>query len=404
MNGATAHTPLAPQPIPQSHRDISAPPLVPASLVIAAGWAWRILILAAGFVALAMLLGKMYLISLPVFFAILLAALLHPLTKLLRRVHLSRLVATAVTVIVALALIGGVGLFVVSQARANSQELITQLQALFDKAQGYAEQLPFANPTDLQTLQKRAISAVEANISALAKDVVTAGSLAAETLTGLIILAFLTFFFLLEGDKIWTWLTRLFPQNVQPSVLGAGFRAWNVLSSWIVGTALIAAFHGIVIGATLALLGVPLAVPLAMLVFLGSFVPVVGVLIFGGLAVLVTLVTQGWIFALIVLGVLVLTGQIEAHVLQPFIVGRAVKLHPVTIALTLTGGAIIGGVFGAIIAIPVVASCHAAVKYLTGVEDLDGVVRRGKKDRMKAQAPPQYAPLPLYSRPPDQDL
>ena len=369
---------------------------VPPSLVIAAAWAWRILVVAGAIVALGMLFGKLYLVTLPVFFAILLAALLHPLVALLRRWRFSRLLSTLTALIIALAVLGGVGWFVVAQAAANSAGLVAQVQVLLDTAQKYAEKLPFANAGQLESLRSSVIGIVERNSASLAKDVLTAGSVAAKGLTGLIVTLFVTFFFLDEGDRIWSWLVRLTPSGVQPSVLGAGYRAWNAVSGWTVGTALIAAFHGVVIGTILVVLGVPLAVPLAVLVFLGSFIPVVGVLVFGGLAVVITLISQGWIFALIVLAVLVATGQVEAHVLQPFIVGRAVKLHPVAIALSLTGGAVIGGIVGAIVAIPVVAAVHAAVKYLTGVEDLNGVVRRGDKERMAPLVPPLYAPLPLY--------
>lgn len=190
--------------------------------------------------------------------------------------------------------------------------------------------------------------------------------------TGLLVTLFLTFYFLQEGDRIWSWVVRLLPQAVQPSVRGAGYRSWHVLSSWVVGTAVIALFHGVVVGVSLVLLGVPLAAPLAVLIFVGSFIPIVGSLGFGSLALLVALVSQGWVPALILLAIMLVNSQIEAHLLQPFIVGRAVHLHPAAVVLALTAGGLVGGIFGAIITIPIVASAHAAVKYLTGVEDLHG--------------------------------
>lgn len=319
--------------------------------------------------------------------------------RLLRRWHFSRMLATVGTLLIAVAVLAAIGWFVGAQAMSNSQELTAEVKTLLDKAQEYAKQSSVVGSIDLQGFAERVTSALEKNSAVIAKDVLTAGSAAAETLTGLIILVFVAFFFLAEGDKIWTWIVRLVPHNAQPSILGAGYRAWKVLSGWITGIAIIAAFHGLVIGISLAILGVPLAVPLAVLVFLGSFIPVVGVLVFGGLSVLVTLISQGWVFALVLLGVILVTDQIEAHILQPFIVGRAVKLHPIAIALSLTGGALIAGVFGAIVAVPVIAALHAAVKYLTGIEDLNGVVRRGEKDRMTPEAPREYAPLPFYDNP-----
>lgn len=227
--------------------------------------------------------------------------------------------------------------------------------------------------------------------------VVSFGTVLGELLTGLIVTLFVTFYFLQEGDRIWSRVVRLFPQNVQPSIRGAGYRSWHVVSGWVVGTALIALFHGVIVGLTLFFLGVPLAVALAVLVFIGSFIPIIGSFVFGGLAVLVTLVSQGLVPALVVLAVLLIDTQIEAHLLQPFIAGRAVQLHPVAIVLALTAGGLIGGIAGAIIIIPIVAAIHAAVKYLTGVEDLHGNPRRVDADRMAPEPPPEYAPLPLYT-------
>ena len=136
-------------------------------------------------------------------------------------------------------------------------------------------------------------SSVRQHTSSLASGVIVVGTIIGELVTGLVVLIFVTFYFLQEGDRIWSWLVRLCPRTVQPSVRGAGYRAWHVLSGWVVGTAIIALFHGVVIGLFLYFLGVPLAFPLAVLVFIGSFIPIVGAVLFGGLAVLVALLTQG---------------------------------------------------------------------------------------------------------------
>jgi len=143
------------------------------------------------------------------------------------------------------------------------------------------------------------------------------------------------------------------------------------------------------------LIGTPLAVPLAVLIFIGSFIPIVGAVLFGGIAVLVTLLTVGIGPALILLGLLLVENQLEAHILQPFIVGRAVHLHPVAIVLVLTGAGVLAGVVGAIVAIPLVAAVNSAVKYLTGIEDIDGRALGGI-DQMQPVPPPRVAPLPGY--------
>ena len=374
-------------------------PSVPAGLAVAAAWCWRILIVAVTFLALMLLFHRLYLVVLPVSFSFLLAALLHPLVLLLRKWGLPRPLATWGTLIITFLVLSAIGWFVVQQASADYDRLVNQVDDVIRQLRGYIERIPGTNHIQLQDLQDRVLNALKSHTQTVASGLLTAGTVVGEAITGLIVTFFVTFFFLDDGDRMWSWTVRLFPHDVQPSVRGAGYRAWHVLSGWIVGTAIIAAFHGVVIGTVLFLLGVPLAFPLAVMVFLGSFIPIVGAVLFGGLAVLVTLVAQGPISAFILLAVLLVENQVEAHLLQPFVVGRAVRLHPVAIVIALTGGGLLGGIFGAILAIPVVACAHAAVKYLTGVEDVRGRPRRLDDDRMKPEPPPDYAPLPLYAAP-----
>ena len=145
-----------------------------------------------------------------------------------------------------------------------------------------------------------------------------------------------------------------------------GERMWETVSGYVSGTFLVAAFHGIVMGIALAIVGVPLVAPLAVLIFVGGFIPLIGAVVFGGLAVLVTLVTNGGTAGIIILIVLVIDNQVESHVLQPFVVGRHVSLHPMAIALTLTAGAVIAGLPGAIFGVPLVAALNAGYKAIRG--------------------------------------
>ncbi len=372
---------------------------VPASLAIAAAWCWRILIVAATVLALLLLGARFYLPVLPFFFALLLTALLHPLLAAMRRLHLPRALATSATILVALLVLGGVGWFVWTRAVSSYTQLIGQLDALTSQLRGYLSRIPGVDTLQLAQLQQRAISWLQQHTNTVISDALSFGTVIEQLLTGLLVTLFVTFYFLQEGDRIWSWVVRLFPQHVQPSIRGAGYRSWHALSGWVVGTALIALFHGVVVGLALVLLNVPLAVALAVLVFIGSFIPIIGSFVFGGLALLITLISQGPVPALVVLAVLLIDSQIEAHLLQPFVVGRSVQLHPVAIVLALTAGGLVGGIVGAIITIPIVASLHAAVKYLTGVEDLQGNPRRIDADRMAPEPPPDYAPLPLYASP-----
>ncbi|MDN5767392.1 MAG: AI-2E family transporter [Humibacillus sp.] len=388
-HGNTLHQ----HPQPRSLQRAAAP----ASLVIAAAWCWRILVVAVTVLGLILLAARFYLPVLPFIFALLLAALLHPLHVGMRQLRLPRALATWATVMVALLVMAGVGWFVWTRAASSYTQLIAQVDSLSSQMRGYVGRVTGSNTMQLAQLQNSAVSWLQQHSNTVIGGALSFGTVLGELVTGLIVTLFLTFYFLEAGDRIWSWVVRLFPQNVQPSVNGAGYRSWHALSGWVVGTALIALFHGVVVGFTLFFLNVPLAFALAVLVFIGSFIPIIGSFVFGGLAVLVTLVSQGLVPALVVLAVLVIDSQIEAHLLQPFVVGRAVALHPVAIVLALTAGGVVGGIFGAIIVIPIVAAVHAAVKYLTGVEDLNGNPRRVDADRMAPEPPPQYAPLPLYA-------
>ncbi|MEO7058416.1 MAG: AI-2E family transporter [Lapillicoccus sp.] len=386
--------------LPHEHpRSTELTEAAPRSLVIAAAWCWRILVVASTVLALLLLGARLYLPVLPFFFALLLAALLHPLLAQMRRLRLPRALATWATIVTALVVLGGVGWFVWTRATSNYAQLIQQVDSLSTQLSGYLSRVPGVDTLQLAQLQQRATSWLQQHTNTVISGALSFGTVIEKLLTGVLVTLFLTFYFLQEGDRIWNWVVRLFPQNVQPSIRGAGYRSWHVLSGWVVGTALIALFHGVVIGVSLVLLGVPLAVALGVLVFIGSFIPIIGSLLFGGLAVLVTLISEGVAPAVVVVVILLIDSQIEGHVLQPLVVGRAVQLHPVAVVLALTAGGLVGGIVGAIITIPIVASLHAAVKYLTGVEDLHGHPRRVNADRMAPEPPPLYAPLPLYTSP-----
>lgn len=216
--------------------------------------------------ALALLLlgARLYLPVLPFFFALLLAALLHPLLAQMRRLRLPPALATWATIVIALVVLGGVGWFVWTRATSSYAQLIGQVDSLSTQLGGYLSRVPGVDTLQLTQLQEQAISWLQQHTNTVISGALTFGTVIEQLFTGLLVTLFLTFYFLQEGDRIWNWVVRLVPQNVQPSIRGAGYRSWHVLSGWVVGTALIALFHGVVIGVSLALLGVPLAVALGV--------------------------------------------------------------------------------------------------------------------------------------------
>ena len=177
---------------------------------------------------------------------------------------------------------------------------------------------------------------------------------------------FVTFFLLKDGDRIWAWLTGFLCAEARQRARGAGAAAWQALTYYVRGTIAVAAIHAVVIGIALWMLGVPLLAPLVILVFLAAFVPLVGILVAGPLAVAVTLGTKGWVAALVLVAVFILENQLESHLLQPLVVGRMVRLHPLAIILVLAVGAAIAGIAGAIVAVPITAALVRAWPYLRG--------------------------------------
>jgi predicted PurR-regulated permease PerM len=334
-------------------------PGVPTSLQNAAGWCWRLLVITAAVTFLGILARKLELVVIPLLTALLLAALLSPVANRLERLRLPRAAAAILTVLLAVGVLGGIGAFVVNRADAGYPQLVDQVGHLVDHTQSWLTNGPLhlKNTGDLGA---RITDALQSRKGQVASGVLSAGRTIADVATGVVLTLFLTLFMLYDGPRIWAWLTGLVPDSAREQTDRVGERMWRTLSGYVTGTFLVALFHGAVMGITLAVLGVSLVAPLAVLVFIGGFIPLIGAVVFGGLAVLVTLVTNGPTAALVVLIVLVVGNQIEGHVLQPFVVGRHVSLHPMAIAVTLTSGAVLAGLPGAIFAVPLVAAANAA--------------------------------------------
>lgn len=362
-----------------------ADPAVPRTLVVAAAWGWRLLVVGAVVWFVTTYLAGLPEVVVPVMLSLLLAALLHRPAERLRR-HVPRSVAGVTTLLGALAAAGGAIWLVQWRVRGQIGALTAQAEGILARLRDRVSGLPGIGSSSGSVVD-RITAWVQSHSGTLVNGVFTAGTLAVEVVTGVVLTLFLTLFLLIDGDRIWAWTVRLLPVQARPAVNGAGHRAWGVLSGWIVGTAVIALIHGVVIGVALALLGTPLVVVLAFLVFIGSFIPIVGAFVFGGFACLVTLVTVGLQPALILLVVLIVENLLEGHVYQPLIMKHSVSLHPIAIVLVVTLGGYLDGIVGAIIAIPIAGSVNAAVKYLRGIEDIHGNPLRAE-DRMEPEPPP----------------
>ena len=214
-----------------------------------------------------------------------------------------------------------------------------------------------------------AINSAEASLrdnqSTLTSGAIGAAATVGHIVTGLLIALFTMFFFIKDGRQIFGWAVRLFPAGARDRVNGAGERAWLTLVSYVRATLAVAFVDAVGIGVGAAVLGVPLALPLGVIVFLGAFVPIIGATVSGLVAVLVALVAKGPVTALILLGIVLLVQQVEGHVLQPLLLGRAVSVHPLAVVLAIATGVLLAGIVGALVAVPFVAVANTIATYLS---------------------------------------
>ena len=190
------------------------------------------------------------------------------------------------------------------------------------------------------------------------------GSTVTELFAGVLLTLFSTLFILIDGKGIWSWIVRVFPRRARAALDGAGKAGWLTLQNFIKVQILVATIDAIGIGAGAAILQLPLAIPIAVLVFFGSFIPVIGAVATGALAVFIALVYNGPVIALIMLGGVLLVQQLEGHVLQPLVMGSAVKVHPLAVVFAVAAGSYIAGIPGALFAVPIVAVVNVMVNYV----------------------------------------
>ncbi len=336
-------------------------PPVPTLLQRAAAWSWRLLVIGLLVYVAFRVASALRLVVLPCIAAMLLTALLQPLTARLRRTGMPSLAATWCTVLAAAVVLAGISILVADRVSADYPLLQTEVKHTAHQVQASLARSPFhLNDVRLDQYSNDLVHFFSQHKSLIAGTVVTGGRIVLELLTGVILMVFVTFFLLKDGDRIWAWLIKGLRPDTRERANSAGTAAWTALVNYMRGTTAVAAIHAVVIGLALWILGVPLLVPLIILVFLAAFVPLVGILVAGALAILVTLGTKGWIAALILLGVFLVENQVEGHLLQPLLVGRIVRLHPLAIILALGVGGIIAGIAGAIVAVPAAAAlCYA---------------------------------------------
>jgi len=338
---------------------------VPRWLQTSAAWSWRLLLLAAALYVAARVAALLYIVVVPCAAAILLTALLQPLTAPLRRRGMSPLAATWCILLLAIVLLGGAGWLVTTRVQADYPSLVTQFKHTTTQVQAWLAGPPFHLHTgSLQQLSNDVVKYLSQHKSAVEGTVVTGSRIVVELLAGVVLCFFVSFFLIKDGTRIWQWLTSRFQPERRRRADLAGAAAWQAVVYYVRGTVAVAAIHAVVIGVTLTIIGAPLVAPLALFMFLAAFVPLLGVLVAGAVALLVVLATKGWIAAIIVLIVMVVMNQLEGHLLQPQVVGKMVRLHPLAVILVLAVGGVVAGIAGAVVAVPITAAITRAARAL----------------------------------------
>jgi predicted PurR-regulated permease PerM len=328
---------------------------VPRAVRVAAAWSWRLLVVAAAVVAVVLMVNRLKPLFLSLFIALLFAALLSPAVRAVQRLVRSRGAATAIVLIAGIALLVAVGSFLAIQISGQVKDLGTTFSDGVDQIRRYVESTLGISDSTLNGYIDQIRQSLSKNRDSLVAGAVSGAAIAVEVVTGAFIALFATIFFLLDGDRIWRWIVSLFPRRAQHGVDEAGSLSWVVLTGYVRGTLIIASTDALFIGIAIAIIGVPLALPLAVLVFFGAFIPIVGALISGFVAVAVALAAKGPVAALLVLASILAVQQIEGHILQPLVMGRFVSVHPLGVIFAVTAGTILAGLVGAVVAVPVAA-------------------------------------------------
>jgi len=367
---------------------------------VAAAWAWRLLVIVAGIYVLAKAFFAVELVAFSFVLALFFTAVLHPIERRLRAlIPRPRSLAAALALLIGLAALVGIGFFVTWQISSHATQLGDQISDFVRKVRDWLHKGPLhLKSTDIDKLTTRITDTIKQHQGQLISGAIETVRTVLEGLGALLLILLSTFFLLRDGELIWGWVLRLLPREAQGRIDVAGRVGWRTLGGYMRGQVLIALFHGVSVMIVLFVLRVPLAAALGVLIFLGSFVPIIGLTVTGALCVVIALLEHGATAALVVGVAIVILIQLEAHFLQPLIMSRSVEVHPLGIALAVVTGTILAGIPGALLAVPLVAFLNSTIHALRHPPDAvlePGVIlEKLPPDDPVAEAPPAERPLP----------
>ncbi len=341
---------------------------IPHGMLVASEWSWRLLLVVVAIGVAAFLLLQLSVVVVPVLIAALVSALIVPVTGWLDRLGMPRGLAAGLTMLSLVVVILGLLALVGQQVAVGWEGLYDQLIQGFDEIRRWLIRGP------LQLSQAEIDNAYQSvgqffTTNQLTQGALRVGTTVGHVVAGLFLALFTTYFMLYEGERIWGFLVRLLPRNARARADSSGRRGWVSLTAFMRATVLVALVDAAGITIVALVLRVPFALPIGVLVFLASFIPIVGALLSGAVAVVVALVANGPLVAVLMLGGVVLVQQLEAHILQPFLLGRFVRLHPVAVLLAIGAGAYLAGIVGALFAVPIVAVLNGIIRHLAEGED-----------------------------------
>ncbi|WGL53373.1 AI-2E family transporter [Nocardioides sp. BP30] len=384
---------LTPPPIPVAATSGGRKVEVPYGIELAASWGWRLLVIAAAGWCLFKVLGFLEVVVVPVVIAMLISALVVPVVALLQRIGLPRGLAALLVLILVIGVVGSLLFFAGHQVATGASDLADQTVKGLEEIRHWLKTGPLhASDNQINTWIDRLqheVTKAGSGGNPLGK-VTEVGGVAADVLASLFIVLFSTYFFLAEGDKIWAWVVKLTPRAARERVDSSGRVAWISLTQFVRATVIVAAVDAIGIMIVAAILRVPFVAAIGVLVFLGAFVPLIGATIAGTVAVLVALVDHGVVTALIMLGGVILVQQLEAHGLQPFLMGRWVSVHPLAVIISIATGVLVAGVAGALVAVPLAAALNAVGQHLAAdssppdpEEDEGALLTEGEQEELE---------------------
>lgn len=341
--------------------DASVEPIVRKT----AAWAWRLLVILTALLAFLWVVEKLEVIVVPVLVALLVSALLVPVVDWLNRRGLPRGPAVSLVLLGGFAILGGILTFVIIQFIDGIPGLTEQVTRSIETTRRWLINGPaHLRSEQIDNAGNAAIEALHNNQAKLTSGALSTAATVTELVTAAVLVLFTLIFFLYGGRNIWQYVVQIIPADARDRVHEAGTAGYGSLIGYVRATFLVALTDAAGVGTGLAIMQIPLALPLASLVFLGAFIPLVGALISGLLAVVVALLAKGIVYALITFGLLIAVNQLEAHLLQPLVMGRAVSIHPLGVVLAISTGGVLAGIVGALLAVPTVAFLNNAMQVL----------------------------------------